>query len=76
MSDLKNEKFKKELFITIENMSFEKGWKEGIYIFNGMYIDLSKVENMEDLIWFFYREGANKKLQEIKNVLSINEPRI
>jgi hypothetical protein len=69
------EEFKKELASVLLELGATKQYPEGSYIFNESYIDISKVENMEDLILYFYREGANSKVREVKKVLNIIDPR-
>lgn len=71
----KQESFKKELVKVLLELGATKQYPEGSYIFNGSYIDISRVENMKDLILYFYREGSASKVREVKNVLNIIDPR-
>lgn len=71
----KQESFKKELVEALLELGATKQYLECSYIFDRAFIDVSKIENIKDLILYFYREGAASKVREIKNVLNIIDPR-
>jgi hypothetical protein len=72
----KDDLFKTHLSNLLEDIGAKKQFTETMYIFDGRYIDVSEIKNMKDLAIFFYNEGAKKKVQEIKNVLNIVDPRM
>jgi hypothetical protein len=72
----KDKEFTTELSILLDKIGAKKQYPEGMYIFDGRYINVSKIKNMEDLAMFFYKEGQNRKIQEVKHVLNIIDPRI
>jgi len=67
--------FREELINSLIKLGAHKVFGD-LYMFDGCNIDLSKIDNMEELIVYFYEQGKYKKVQQVKNVLNIIDPRI
>lgn len=67
--------FREELINSLVKLGSHKIFGD-LYMFDGCNVDLSKIDNMDELIVYFYRQGMYKKVQQVKNVLDIVDPRI
>mgnify|MGYP001767730402 CR=1 FL=1 len=67
--------FKEELINSLVKLGSSKTFGD-LYVFDGCNIDLSKIDNMVELIVYFYEQGKYKKVQQVKNVLNIIDPRV
>jgi len=45
------------------------------FIFQGQVIDISKITNNCDLIYAFFKAGERAKINELKDVLNIGDPK-